>query len=113
MNPYNLLPPVVLQLFVSEPFNNTIAVINLVPFETSPNQIFGLGSVSRISSPLLRMPVDLAAVQRDTDNINWASNTAGSMSPAMRQIRMTGLSSTCRFGLPLSSAPSLALVCPA
>ena len=63
------------QLFVSEPFNNTIAIVNLVVVGTAPNQVFGLGSVSRISSPLLNLPVDLAAVQRDADNVNWASNT--------------------------------------
>ena len=40
-----------------------------------PNEVFGLGSVSRISSPSLKLPVDLAAVQRDADNVNWASNT--------------------------------------
>jgi hypothetical protein len=72
MNPYTGAAP---QLFVSEPFNNTIAVINLVVFGTAPNQVFGLGSVSRISSRSLKLPVDLAAVQRDVDNMNWASNT--------------------------------------
>jgi hypothetical protein len=81
LNPYiptkltNLSPPVVLQLFVSEPFNNTIAVVNLVVFGPAPNQVFGLGSVSRFTSPFLNMPIDLAAVQRDSDNVNWASNT--------------------------------------
>jgi hypothetical protein len=77
MNPYNTQAPVVQQLFVSEPFNNTIAVINLVVVNgpTPNNQVFGLGSVSRISSPSLNLPVDLAAVQRDVDNFKWASNT--------------------------------------
>jgi hypothetical protein len=77
MNPYNTQAPVVQQLFVSEPFNNTIAVINLVVVNgpTPNNQVFGLGSVSRISSPSLNLPVDLAAVQRDVDNVKWASNT--------------------------------------
>jgi DNA-binding beta-propeller fold protein YncE len=74
MNPYTQAP-VVRQLFVSEPFNNTIAVINLVIFGNDPsNLVFGLGSVSRISSDLLNLPVDLAAVQRDTENFNWAGN---------------------------------------
>lgn len=72
MNPYTGAAP---QLFVSEPFNNTIAVVNLVVVGTAPNQVFGLGSVSRISSPSLNLPVDLAAAQRDVDNPNWASNT--------------------------------------
>jgi len=73
MNPYK--QGVVRQLFVTEPFHNTIAVINLVNFGTAPNQVFGLGSVSRISSPSLNLPVDLAPVKRDVDNVNWASNT--------------------------------------
>jgi hypothetical protein len=75
MNPYTATPGAAWQLFVSEPFNNTIAVINLVVFGTAPNQVFGVGSISRIRSLLLNLPVDLAAVQRDVDNINWASNT--------------------------------------
>jgi hypothetical protein len=75
MNPYTQAP-VVRQLFVSEPFNDTIAVIGLVVAGTMPNQVFGLGSVNRISSPALNQPVDLTPVQRDVDNVNWASNTA-------------------------------------
>jgi len=63
------------QLFVSEPFNNTIAVVNLVVVGNAPNQVFGLGSVSRIRSRSLQMPIDLAPVQRDADDANWASNT--------------------------------------
>jgi hypothetical protein len=59
MNPYTNSKKVVRQLFVSEPFSNTIAVVNLVIAGTAPNQVFGLGSVTRISSPAL----------------NWASNT--------------------------------------
>jgi len=34
-----------------------------------------MGSVTRINSPFLNLPVDLAPVQRDVDNPNWASNT--------------------------------------
>ena len=73
LNPYT--PGIVRQLFISEPFNNKIAVVNLVVFGTAPNQVFGLGSVARISSPWLRTPIDLAPAQRDADNVNWASNT--------------------------------------
>ena len=58
MNPYTPTPNAAWQLFVSEPFNNTIAVVNLVVFGTAPNQVFGLrpvsgglGPVRRISSP--------------------------------------------------------------
>jgi hypothetical protein len=75
MNPYNLPSGVVRQLFVSEPFYDTIAVVNLTVFGTAPNQVFGLGSVVRISSAALRLPVDLTPVKRDKDNVSWASNT--------------------------------------
>jgi len=75
MNPYNTQAPVVLQLFVSEPFSNTIAVVNLVVAGPSSNQVLGLGPVTRITSPSLNLPVDLAPVQRDADSITWASNT--------------------------------------
>ena len=80
MNPYTATQFAAWQLFVSEPFNNTIAVINLAVFGTAPNQVFGLrpptsSSVSRISSPWLNLPVDLAPVQRDADSFTWASNT--------------------------------------
>jgi len=75
MNPYTATPGSAWQLFISEPFNNTIAVINLTVFGTAPNQVFGLSSVSRISSPFLKLPVDLAPVKRDADSFTWASNT--------------------------------------
>jgi hypothetical protein len=75
MNPYTATPNAAWQLFVSEPFNNTIAVVNLIIFGKAPYQVFGLGSVTRISAPSLKLPVDLAPVQRDADSINWASNT--------------------------------------
>jgi hypothetical protein len=73
MNPY--APGVVRQLFVSEPFHNTIAVINLTVTGPSGNEVFGLGDVKRISSDRLRLPVDTAAVKRDADSVEWASNT--------------------------------------
>jgi hypothetical protein len=75
MNPYNLPTRVVRQLFVSEPFYDTIAVVNLRVFGTAPYQVFGLGSVTRITSPALNLPVDLTPVKRDSDTPNWASNT--------------------------------------
>lgn len=75
MNPYTATPGSAWQLFISEPFNNTIAVINLVVFGPASNQVFGQASVSRISSPLLKLPVDLAPVKRDVDSVSWASNT--------------------------------------
>jgi hypothetical protein len=78
MNPYTKTPFAAWQLFVSEPFNNTIAVINLVPFGNDPNNlVFGSasGPVTRISSASLNLPVDLAPVTRDADSKTWASNT--------------------------------------
>jgi hypothetical protein len=77
MNPYTATQFAAWQLFVSEPFNNTIAVVNLVVVDgsTPNNQVFGLGSVSRIISPSLKLPVDLAPVKRDADSSTWASNT--------------------------------------
>jgi hypothetical protein len=75
MNPYTNSSTVVRQLFVSEPFYNTIAIVNLIITGTAPNQVFGLGSVTRIRSPALNLPVDLTPVERDRDDINWASNT--------------------------------------
>jgi hypothetical protein len=80
MNPYvpSDASGTVLQLIVSEPFNDTIAVVNLVVVVSNvdPAQVvFGLGSVSRISSPELNTPVDLTPVVVDTDDPMWASNT--------------------------------------
>jgi hypothetical protein len=68
--------PVVRQLFVTEPFNNTIAVVDLEVAGTPPNQVFSAISVARISSSALNFPVDLTPVNRDADSPNWASNTA-------------------------------------
>ena len=78
MNPYTAKQFAAWQLFVSEPFNNTIAVINLKQSGTGPtpnDQVFALDSVSRINSPYLNLPVDLAPVRRDADSATWASNT--------------------------------------
>jgi hypothetical protein len=75
MNPYDIQLPVVRQLFVTEPFFDTIAVVNLTVFNSGSNAVFSLGSVGRIRSPALNIPVDLTPVERDTDNVNWASNT--------------------------------------
>jgi hypothetical protein len=78
MNPYTNSLTVVRQLFISEPFNNTIAVVNLVitsPTTSTNNQVFGLGPVTRISSAALNIPVDLTPVRRDADNVSWAGNS--------------------------------------
>jgi hypothetical protein len=75
MNPYVSKPGVVLQLFVSEPFNNTIAVIDLIVAGAKPNEVFALGDIRRINSPLLNLPVDLAPADIETVDLRWASNT--------------------------------------
>jgi hypothetical protein len=78
MNPYIQAPTptqVVRQLFVSEPFNNTIAVINLVVIGADGNEVFKMDSVTRINSPSLNLPVDLTPVQRDAGDPKWASNS--------------------------------------
>ena len=65
-----------LQLFVSEPFNNKIAVINLIIVGLGGNQVFqASSSIKRISSAALNMPVDLAPANIETQDIRWASNT--------------------------------------
>jgi hypothetical protein len=63
----------VLQLFVSEPFNETVAVVNLGVLN---GQVFqAIGSVIRFSSSSLHLPVDLTPVHIDRDDPQWASNT--------------------------------------
>jgi hypothetical protein len=79
MNPYvpsGAPSGTVLQLFVSEPFNNTIAVINVVVVGAAPDQVFQVSSVSRINSSALDLPVDLAPVPINKDDPMWASNTS-------------------------------------
>jgi hypothetical protein len=76
MNPYTANQFALWQLFVSEPFNNTIAVITLSVNRDNPgNEVFQLSGLTRISSTSLNLPVDLAPVKRDADSKTWASNT--------------------------------------
>ena len=65
MNPYTQAP-VVLQLFVIEPFDDTVAVIDLIVVGTAPDQVCGpaAGPIRRVSSDALDQPVDLVAAQR-------------------------------------------------
>ena len=58
-------------LFVSEPFQNTIAVIDLI----DDGVIFRVGAIRRIHSSSLNEPIDLAPAEIETENPNWASNT--------------------------------------
>jgi len=78
MNPYVPAPSagVVQQLFVSEPFTNTIAVIDLIVVGTTPNQVFAaVLPISRLSADALHQPVDLAPAEVETESTSWASNT--------------------------------------
>lgn len=78
MNPYNLPTGVVRQLFISEPFTNTIAVIDLVPFTTIPDgfhTVFNMGAIRRLNSSALDLPIDMSPVKRNSDDSRWASNT--------------------------------------
>jgi hypothetical protein len=58
-------------LYVTEPFEDSIAVINL----TDDGVIFHVVSVHRIHSDALNQPVDLTPVSNETSDPNWASNT--------------------------------------
>jgi hypothetical protein len=56
---------------VSEPFENTIAAIDLV----DDGVIFRVAAVRRFYSEALNHPVDLAPVANEKSNPNWSSNT--------------------------------------
>jgi hypothetical protein len=58
-------------LYVSEPFENSIATVAL----TDDGVIFRTAGVRRFTSEALDQPVDLAPVLMETSNPNWASNT--------------------------------------
>jgi hypothetical protein len=58
-------------LYVSEPFENSIAVLDL----TDDGVIFRVTSVHRLHSEALNQPVDLTPVENETEDNNWASNT--------------------------------------
>jgi hypothetical protein len=58
-------------LYVSEPFQNSIAVINL----TDDLVVFHVAGVGHLHSGALNQPVDLAPVATETSNTNWAANT--------------------------------------
>jgi hypothetical protein len=58
-------------LYVSEPFENSIAAINLV----DDGVVFHVAGVHHIWSEALNQPVDLAPVTIETSDPNWAANT--------------------------------------
>jgi hypothetical protein len=58
-------------LYVSEPFENTIAAIDLI----DDGVIFRVKAVRRFRSEALHHPVDLAPVANEKTNSNWSANT--------------------------------------
>lgn len=58
-------------LYVSEPFQNSIAAIDL----TDDGVVFQVAAVRRFQSDALNQPVDLAPVTMETSDTDWASNT--------------------------------------
>src|SRR5262249_33764729 len=58
-------------LYVSEPFDNTIAVLHLA----DNGLVFYVAEIHRIRSEVLDQPIDLAPAAIETTNPNWASNT--------------------------------------
>jgi hypothetical protein len=58
-------------LYVSEPFQNSIAVLNL----TDDGKVFHVAGMHRIFSDALDRPIDLAPAQIETSDGNWAANT--------------------------------------
>src|SRR5262249_19411990 len=58
-------------LYVSEPFDNTIAVLQLA----DNGLVFYVAEMHRIGSEAFDRPVDLAPAAIETTNPNWASNT--------------------------------------
>jgi hypothetical protein len=58
-------------LYVSEPFENSIAAITL----SDDGVVFHVASIRRIHSRFLYQPVDLAPAEMETGNPDWSSNT--------------------------------------
>jgi hypothetical protein len=64
-----------LVLFVSEPFQNTIAALDITPDPKSPTAVFRASNLRRFSSDALNEPIDLAPVTQETTDPGFASNT--------------------------------------
>lgn len=62
-----------LNLFVSEPFDNSIAVLDIAPNATKT--VFTVTGIHRINSDTFNKPVDLAPMVDETDDTNFSSNT--------------------------------------
>jgi hypothetical protein len=62
-------------LYVSQPFDDSIKAINLAVGGPAGSEVFMPTSSRIIRSAALEEPVDLAPVQIETEDPNWASNT--------------------------------------
>jgi hypothetical protein len=58
-------------LYVSEPFNNAVAALDL----SDNGVVFMVARVRRSFASVLNQPIDLAPAMIETSNPNWASNT--------------------------------------
>jgi hypothetical protein len=64
-----------LVLYVSQPFDDSIKAINLAIGGPAGNEVFVPTTSRVIRSSALDQPVDLAPVEIETEDPNWASNT--------------------------------------
>jgi len=62
-------------LYVSQPFDDSIKAINLAIGGPAGNEVFVPTTSRLIRSAALNQPVDLAPVEIETEDPNWASNT--------------------------------------
>lgn len=62
-----------LNLFVSEPFDNRITVLDIAP--NAAHTVFTVTGIHHINSDVFNKPVDLAPVVDETDDTNFSSNT--------------------------------------
>ena len=64
-----------MNLFVSEPFENRIAVLDITPDPAGPSAVFRVTGMHHIRAEALNEPVDLAPAILETDDNNFSSNT--------------------------------------
>ena len=64
-----------MNLFVSEPFENRIAVLDITPDPKNLNAVFRVTGMHHIRSENFDRPVDLAPAVVETDDLNFSSNT--------------------------------------
>jgi hypothetical protein len=64
-----------LVLYVSQPFDDSITAIDLAVGGPPGNEVFEATGTRVIRSPALNQPVDLAPVEIETEDPDWASNT--------------------------------------